>query len=70
MAHEHLRNSYPRLLRRALALVAALFVVFGVVGFGAFGPGLCSVILSTLPQSVWADVARVAMAVGLFFTCE
>jgi hypothetical protein len=69
MALEGTRGAYPQLLRWALGLVAALFALFGVVGYGAFGPGLCSVILTSLPPGVAADVARVAMVVGLFFTC-
>lgn len=70
MAQAGVRAAYPPLLRRALLLIAALFTLFGVVGYGAFGPGLCSVILTSLPPGAAADVARVAMVVGLFFTCK
>ena len=70
MALDGQRAAYPRLLRLALALVAALFTVFGAVGYGAFGPKLCSVILTSLPPGPAASVARAAMVVGLFFTCK
>lgn len=69
MAQAGVRAAYPQLLRAALLLIAALFVLFGIVGYGAFGPGLCSVILTSLPAGAAAGAARVAMVVGLFFTC-
>ena len=69
MAQAGVRGAYPPLLRAALLLIALLFTLFGVVGYGAFGPDICSVVLSSLPAGAATDVARVAMVVGLFFTC-
>lgn len=70
MAKDHARDFYPLLLRQTLVLVTLLFSAFGVVGFGAFGRELCSVILTNLPTGGCADGARVALIVGLFFTCK
>jgi len=70
MAKDQAREHYPLLLRQTLVLVTVLFSAFGIVGFGAFGNELCSVILTNLPTGGCADVARVALIVGLFFTCE
>eukprot|EP00624_Nannochloropsis_granulata_P007816 evm.model.NODE_9690_length_6523_cov_22.885942.1 len=70
MASDQVRGYYPLLLKQTLLLVAVLFSAFGIVGFGAFGKELCSVILTNLPTGEYADVARVALIVGLFFTCK
>ena len=68
MHHDRVREYYPGLLRATLVLVSVLFAAFGVVGFGAFGRDLCSVVLTNLPAGIYADLARVALIVGLFFT--
>ena len=70
----HVREFYPLYLKQTLVGLVVAFSVFGIVGFGGWGRELCSVILTNLPEegkgSVEGDVARVAMVVGLFFTCK
>lgn len=70
----HVREFYPLYLKQTLVGLVVAFSVFGIVGFGGWGRELCSVILTNLPEEgkgcVEGDVARVAMVVGLFFTCK
>lgn len=70
MAKDQSRETYPPLLRKTLLLVTLLFSLFGIVGLGAYGEELCSVILNNISRGAYADAARGCLIVGLFFTCK
>lgn len=41
MARDGVREHYPWILQVTLAIITALFSLFGVIGYATFGPNLC-----------------------------